>query len=158
MIPQHCGDVGVEEVSFPLTEENLRKHFLGRRSYTRTKFYAVTNGKDWAVVQVSKKPTKDLFQPVQGVNILSLPDRTSFVHEPGLDVLHIGNLLKVQSRHRGRLVVFKGRFEHVSFVDVPLPAKIRIVDIIPPAPSKLVVLVRELVGEDSSSFWISKRG
>lgn len=150
MIPQHCGDVGVAEVSFPLTEENLRKHFLGRRSYTKTKFCAVKSGKDWAVIQVSKKKTKNLFQPVESVKVLSLPERTCFVHEPDLDVLHIGNLLKVQSMHPGKMVVFQGRFEHISFVDVKIPARIRLVDVVPPTPSKLETIVNELVGESKN--------
>jgi len=150
MIPQHCGDVGVAEVPFLLNEENLRKHFLGRRSYTKTKFCAVKNGKDWAVIQISKKRTKNLFQPVESIKVLSLPERTCFVHEPDLDVLHIGNLLRVQSRHPGKMVVFQGRFEHISFVDVKVPARIKLIDIVPPTPSKLETIVKELVGESSS--------
>jgi len=150
MIPQHCGDVGVAEVSFPLTEENLRKHFLGRRSYTKTKFCAVKSGNDWAVIQISKKRTKNLFQPVESIKVLSLPGRTCFVHEPDLDVLHIGNLLKVQSRHPGKMVVFQGRFEHISFVDVKVPARIRLIDVVPPNPSKLISIVKELVGDSLS--------
>jgi len=150
MIPQHCGDVGVAEVSFPLTEEDLRKHFLGRRSYTKTKFCAVKSGKDWAVIQISKKQTKNLFQPVENIRVLSLPERTCFVQEPDLDVLHIGNLLKVQSRHPGKMVVFQGRFEHISFVDVKVPARIRLIDVVPPNPSKLESIVKELVGESLS--------
>jgi hypothetical protein len=149
MIPRHCGDVGVAEVPFELTEKNLKKHFLGRRSYTKTTFYAVTNGDEWAVIQVSKAPTKNLFQPIESVKIVSLPARTRFVHEPKLDVLDIRNLLEVQSRNKGKLVVFQGRFEHVSFVDVKLPAKIKIIDVIPPKPPKLEVLIRELVGKNA---------
>jgi len=150
MIPQHCGDVGVAEVSFLLTEENLRKHFLGRRSYTKTQFCAVKSGKDWAVIQISKKRTKNLFQPVESIRVLSLPGRTCFVHDPDLDVLHIGNLLKVQSRHPGKMVVFLGRFEHISFVDIKVPARIRLIDVVPPNPSKLESIVKELVGESLS--------
>jgi hypothetical protein len=150
MIPQHCADVGVAEVSFPLTEDTLRKHFLGRRSYTKTKFYAVRSGKDWAVIKVSKKQTRNLFQPIEAVEVLSLPGRTSFVHEPNLDVLHVGNLLKVQSKHPGKMVVFQGRFEHISFVDVKVPARIRLIDVVPPRPSKLETIVKEIVGESSS--------
>jgi len=157
MIPRHCGDVGVAEVQFDLTEQNLRKHFAGRRSYTRTKFYAVTNGREWSVVQVSKKPTKKLFQSIESVKVVSLPERTRFVREPELDVLDMGHLLKVQSRHPGKLVVFQGRFEHVSFVDVKLPAKIRIIDVVPPSPSKLETLIRDLLGAEKKSLSIDTK-
>jgi len=149
MIPRHCGDLGVAEVPFELTEKNLKAHFLGRRSYTRTAFYAVTNGDEWAVIQVSKTPTKNLFQPIESVKVVSLPARTRFVREPKLDVLDIRNLLEVQSRNKGKLVVFQGRFEHVSFVDIKLPARIKIIDVIPPNPPKLEVLIKELIGRNS---------
>jgi hypothetical protein len=157
MIPRHCGDVGVAEVQFNLTEPNLRKHFVGRRSYTRTKFYAVTNGRGWAVIQVSKKVTKKLFQSIDSMKVVSLPDRTRFVREPELDVLNMGHLLKVQSRHPGKLVVFQGRFEHVSFVDVTLPARIRIIDVVPPSPSKLETLIRDLIGAEQKSLNIDTK-
>jgi len=157
MIPRHCGDVGIAEVAFQLTESNLKLHFVGRRSYTRTKFYAATNGRDWAVVQVSKKAAKSLFQPIESVKIVSLPERTCFVCEPELDVLDLGNLLRIQSQHPGKLVVFKGRFEHISFVDVKLPARIRIIDTVPPRPSKLDTLIRSLIGADSSILSIELR-
>lgn len=149
MIPRHCGDVGVAEVSFQLTEKNLKQNFTGRRSYTRTKFIAVTDGDEWAVIQISKKLTKHLFQPIESVKVLSLPERTCFVREPELDVLDIRNLLDVQHRNQGKLVVIQGRFEHVSFVDVKLPAKVRLVDVVPPNPPKLKVLIKELVGGNS---------
>lgn len=150
MIPRHCGDVGVQDVKFELTEQNLKKHFLGRKSYTRTMFYAVTNSDDWSVVQVSKKSTKALFQLIESVKIVSLPERTRFVNESELEVLDMGNLLTVQSRHPGKLVLIKGRFEHISFVDVKLPARIKIVDIVPPRPSKLEFLIRSLVKANPS--------
>jgi len=157
MIPRHCGDVGVQEVQFELNEENLIRHFLGRRSYTRTKFYVVRNGSHWAAVEVSKNVTKALFQPIEAVKVISLPDRTRFVHEPDMDVLDIGALLKVQARHPGKLVVFKGRFEHVSFVDVKLPARIRIIDVVPPHPSKLEAIMQSLVGAEHASLIIDSK-
>ncbi|MDH4123467.1 MAG: hypothetical protein OEV21_05245 [Thermoplasmata archaeon] len=150
MIPRHCGDVGIAEVDFPLEEKRLIDHFLHRKSYTRTKFYAVTNKKDWAVVQIFKKQTKNLFQKVEEVKVLSLPDRTRFIIESNLDVLQIGHLLAVQAEHPKDLIIVQGRFDHVSFIDVRLPAKIRVVDVVPPNPSKLQSIIKDFLGTSSN--------
>ncbi len=157
MIPQHCADVGIEEVNFSLSERNLREHFIGRSSYARTKFYVVSNGKEWAVIQPFKIRSADLFQKIKDVQIVSGPDRTRFLNEPDLDVLRVGDLLRIQSMYPKDLVVVKGRFEHISFVDVRLPAKIRIIDTVPPIPSKLEILLQDIIGEDSSLLNIEVR-
>lgn len=152
MIPRHCADVGIIRTDVPLTEEKLIKEFLGRKSYARTKFYAVNNGSDWAVVQVMKKRSKNLMQPVESIKVLSFPDRTRFLHVPNLDVLQIGQLLKMQARYPKELLIIQGKFDHVSFVDVRLPARIALVDVIPPRPSKLVSAIQGMLGENASSL------
>jgi len=149
MIPAHCADVGVKETDIPLTEEGLRRYFIGRMSYSRTKFYVLKNGEEWAVVKVAKEKRTNLFSPITEMKVLSLPDRTEFVGRPDLDVLDIGGLLRIQAEHPGKLVIVQGRFEHVSFVDVPLPAKIGLIDVVPPEPSKLETLIGQLVGDES---------
>jgi len=150
MIPRHCGDVGIADVKFSLTESNLKKHFLHRKSYTRSKFYVVNNGEDWAVVQVEKKPTRNLFQTIDSVKVLSTPDRTRFVKEPDIDVLQIGHLLRVQSRHPQDLIIIQGRFDHISFIDVRLPVMIGLVDVVPPRPSKLQSFIKNMLGDEAS--------
>jgi len=150
MIPRHCADVGIAKVRFPLTEENLVSHFLGKKSYARTKFYAVNNENDWAVVQVTKKPTRNLMGVIESVKVLSLPERTRFLVEPELDVLQIGQMLRLQARFPDNLLIIQGRFDHVSFIDVRLPAKIAIVDVVPPRPSKLKLAIESLVGACTS--------
>lgn len=144
MIPAHCADVGVKEVDIPLTEESLRSYFIGRSSYCRTKFYALMNGGKWAVVRVEKEQRKNLFSPVRDIEVVSLPERTVFSDNPEIDVLDIGELLRIQAGHPGQLVIVRGRFEHVSFIDVPLPARIGLIDVVPPDPSKLELLVSQL--------------
>jgi len=150
MIPRHCADVGIARVDFPLTEDNLIKHFIRRKSYARSKFYAVNNGNDWAVIKVTKKPARNLMQIVESVDVLSLPERTRFLIEPELDVLQIGQMLRLQARFPDNLLIIQGRFDHVSFIDVRLPARIALVDVVPPRPSKLKSAIETLMGECAS--------
>lgn len=154
MIPRHCADVGILQTNVPLTEESLRREFLHQKSYARTKFYAVNNGSDWAVVQVFKRPSKNLMQTIDSIKILSLPDRTRFLHMPDLDVLQIGQLLRMQAKHPKDLLIIQGRFDHVSFVDVRLPARIAVVDVVPPRPSKLLSAIKNMLGDSASALEI----
>jgi len=150
MIPAHCADVGTRKLNIDLSEVNLRRHLIGTRSYTRSRFYAVTNGLDWSVIRVIKQPNRNLFQTVDDIEILSPPERTVFVQRPDIDVLNIGEILSVQSKYPDKLVVVQGRFEHLSFIDVRLPAKIGVIDVVPPKPSKLEVLIGDLLGKSGS--------
>lgn len=84
------------------------------------------------------------------MEVISLPDRTEFLNRPKLDVLDIGALLRIQAKYPGWLVIVQGRFEHVSFVDVPLPARIGLIDVVPPEPSKLETLIDQLVDGNSN--------
>ncbi|MEM3038838.1 MAG: hypothetical protein QXE45_05520 [Thermoplasmata archaeon] len=152
MIPRHCADVGISIVDFPLTEENLRRHFLHRKSYARTKFYAVNNGGDWAVVEVTKRPTRNLMQVIESIRVLSLPERTRFLRAPDLDVLQIGQLLNMQAKYPKDLLIIQGKFDHISFVDVRLPAKIAILDVVPPRPSKLMSAIESMLGKNRSAL------
>lgn len=157
MIPVHCADVGVEEVSFSLSEENLCDHFVGSPSFTRTKFYAVTDGENWAVIQILKTRDRNLFQKIDDITLLSEPDRTSFVREPNYDVLDIGNMLRAQARHLEDLVIVQGRFDQISFIDIRLPAEIRIIDVVPPSPPKLEILLEDLLGDALELLDIDER-
>lgn len=154
MIPRHCADVGIVRTDVPLTEENLKKEFLDRKSYARTKFYAVNNRSDWAVVQVTKRHSRNLMQDIDSVTVLSLPDRTRFLRAPDIDVLQIGQLLKMQAKYPKDLLIIQGRFDHVSFVDVRLPARIAIVDAVPPRPSKLMSAIEGMLKENISALEI----
>lgn len=154
MIPRHCADVGIVQTNVPLTEENLRREFLHQKSYARTKFYAVNNGSDWAVVKVFKRPSRNLMQTIDSIKILSLPDRTMFLRVPDLDVLQIGELLRMQAKYPKHLLIIQGRFDHVSFVDVRLPARIALVDVVPPRPSKLLSAIENMLGDSASALKI----
>ena len=68
-------DVSVATVDFPLTAENLTRHFLGRECYRRTRYLVVRNGVESALIAVEPSDPEPLFSPAAAVDVLALPAR-----------------------------------------------------------------------------------
>jgi hypothetical protein len=142
MMPRHCKDVAFKRVDFPLTEEAIRKRFENERVFTRTEYFILENGGKYAVVAVKRKRGIELFRPVCGVEMVSLPQDTVFVQDPECDVLSPHAMARHASAHREETVVVLGKFEHISFIKGGKePAVLRVVDVVPPCPSKTVEMV-----------------
>jgi hypothetical protein len=143
MMPDHCKDVSFREVDFDLTEKNILSGSNGKYAYTRTDFMVLRHGNETAVIRIHKANGKDLFRPITGVDIISLPINTVFIRDEMIDVLDVSELAELVKNHGGKTVVVSGMFNHVSFLQADRLLKLRIFDVIPPSPSKLSVLVRK---------------
>lgn len=141
MLPDHCKDVSMRHVDFPLTHENIMREFPGKVAYTRTDFMILRNGEQTATVQVHKKSGKDLFRPITDLEIISLPQETVFIQDEEVDVLNLSQLARLVRKHNGMTVVVEGMFSHVSFLKCDKLLDLRVLDVVPPSPSKLAVLV-----------------
>lgn len=138
----HCKDASMREVDVPLTPENIARLMDGWRAYVRAEALILRNGDDYAVVELHKADGKGLFRDVEGYRLISLPENTVFVEDPDLDVLNLPAMAVLQSGHPGKAVVVRGMFSHISYVKDLEPLRLTVVDNVPPAPSKLGVLVR----------------
>jgi hypothetical protein len=142
MMPRHCKDVAFKRVDFPLTEEAIQRRFEGERVFTRTEYFILENCGKYAVVGVKRKHGIELFRDVAGVELVSLPDDTAFVHDPECDVLSPHAMARHAVAHKQETVVVLGKFEHISFIKGSKnPAILRVVDVVPPYPSKTVEMV-----------------
>jgi hypothetical protein len=137
----HCKDISLHDVEFPLTERNILKTVIGWNVYVRTEYMVLRNKGDLAVVRVRKGESKNLFRIVKGVEVISLPEHTVFVEDPEADVLNIPTLALIQEKHQGKTVVVKGMFSHIGFVSAMRTMRLRVIDNVPPRPSKLRILV-----------------
>ncbi len=152
MIPEHCKDVSVRVVDFPLTRSRIEKEAIGKKAYTRTKYIILRNEADHAVISVEKEEGEDLFRPIRNASILSLPEDTIYLRDETLDVLNRSQMAKLSLEHRGKTVVVSGMFNHVSFVRDDHPTVLRVMDVVPPAPSKLSVLVNKAIDAELIDF------
>jgi hypothetical protein len=114
----------------------------GWTSYVRTEYIVLRNGPDHAVVRVEKSPGADLFRKVADFEIVSLPKDTVFLDNPSVDILNAPAMAAVQASHPGKTVVVRGMFSHINFVSGMKVERLRVVDNVPPSPSKLGVLTR----------------
>lgn len=147
LVPQRYRSVSVATVDVPLTEADLREAFLGREAYRRTGFIVACRGQDAALVQVTKSSEEPLFSPIVDVRYLAGPEETAFVHEPEADTGIPTHLARVAGERAPgmRCVVVQGLYEHVSFILEPSPIAVRVVEVEPPRPAKLVDQVRRVL-------------
>ncbi len=144
--PGNYRGVSVTRVECPLDETALRDHFVGRSAYFKTRFAVVQNGADVCILRIHKLDAADiaddaaLFVPIVEVTMLATPDETALVHAPEVDT-GVPTQLARAARELApgrRAVVVHGRYEHVSFLIDPQPVRVRVRDVVPPSPAKLV--------------------
>jgi hypothetical protein len=143
-------ELSVQEVDVPLDPASVHRHLLGRPVYRRTSFMVLVHGGDRAVVQVGKASTEPLFTPVTEVRYLAGPGEVVFVRDPTVDT---GNATQMAGAARasgrpGRIYVVEGMFQHVNFIVAPAPLRIRVVEVVPPEPPKLLEMARRVVDYD----------
>ena len=148
MFPSHCKEVSVRNVGFRLTEENIRGFLSGKRAYIRTRYYVFNSGDDWAVAEVEKTDANSVLKEITSIRVLSLPEDTSFVDDPSLEVLSASVMGALQRRTGRRCVVVRGKSEHISFFIEEEPKRLTVFDVVPPSPSKLVNMVSSVLESD----------
>ncbi len=141
MLPGHCKDVAVKEVDFPLTKDSIDEAIKGRKAYTRCDHYVLRSGGDVAVVHVVKAEGKELFRPIVEHEVIALPHEVVFVRDESVDVLNAPSMARVARAHPGKTVVVEGTFNHISFMSPTEILELHVLDVVPPSPSKLSVLV-----------------
>ena len=143
--------LSVQEVGVPLTPAGIGGLLREREIYRRTAFLVLRNGGQAALVAVRPERTDTLFSPVAELRVLSGPETTVWITDAGADVGNASSLAAVALKHErdGVLAyVVQGRFEHVNFIWRPAPVRIRVTEVIPPHPPKLLAMAEQVVAYD----------
>lgn len=147
--------LSVQDVDVPLTEPDLLAYLLGREVYRRTDYLVLRNGTRTALAAVRKESLRPLFSPVAEAKILAGPDEVAWIDSPETDVGNATALAAAARRHRlangrrpARAYVVQGRYEHVNFIWEPAPVRIRVTEIVPPEPPKLLAMAEQVVAFD----------
>lgn len=143
--------LSVQETEVPLTEPDLVSWLLGREVYRRTDYLVLRNGADTAVVAVRKESYEPLFAPVTEARVLAGPSEVVSIHAPDADVGNATALARAALAHARpgiRAYVVQGRYEHVNFIWEPAPVRIRVTEVIPPEPPKLLAMAEQVVAFD----------
>src|SRR5204862_4519264 len=108
--------------------------------YRRTRYVIARNGAACMLAEVAKQSEQPLFSPVTSVTVLARADETVLVDAPDVDTAVPTQLARAAAGHApgARCVIVRGRYGHVSFILDPAPIRIRVVEVVPPWPPKLV--------------------
>jgi hypothetical protein len=142
----------VADVEVEITPRELARLLVGREAYRRTTYIVARHGTHVAVLEVVKASESDLFSPILDVEVLAGPEDCALVESPETDVgvpTQIARAAAALAPGR-RCVVVTGRYRHVSFILDPRPLGVRVVEVAPPEPPKLLDQARRLleVAED----------
>jgi hypothetical protein len=143
--------LSVQEVDIPLTPEAIEGLLSRREIYRRTTYLALRSQGQTALVAVEPADPGRLLSPVAQLRVLSGPDTTAWIDAPEADVGNATSLAAVAlAHHRNGLLAYlvQGRFEHVNFIWRPAPVPIRVTEVVPPHPPKLLAMAEQVVGYD----------
>lgn len=129
----------------------LKNHFIGREAYMRTRFIVARSGDNTALLEVGRSPSSELFSPIEQLRMLADADSCRYIVDPDIDTGVPSQLASAAMANRGvACVIVEGRYSHVSFILNPDPLVLKILDIVPPFPSKLYDQVERVlkVAED----------
>lgn len=143
--------VSVQRLGVPLTEAAVREHLLGRRVYRRTEVLIAEGDEGRAVVTVEREPdTELLFSAVTDVRWVAGPGETAFVRDPATDTGNATQMARAAaaSGKDARVYVVEGRNQHVNLIVEPAPVVVRVVEVVPPAPPKLLDMAQRVLDYD----------
>jgi hypothetical protein len=148
LVPAQYRSISVASVPVRLDEASLRAYFLGRPAYRRTRYIVIRaadpgrpgGARATAVIEVTKQSDAPLFSEITSVTLIAEPGETAFVEAPEADTGVPTHLARVAAGRapQARCVVVRGRYGHVGFIVDPAPIRVRVIEVVPPHPAKLV--------------------
>jgi len=132
-----------------MTEAAIAGHLLGKEAYRRTYFVILhTAEQRHALVAIDVADREALFSPIDHVEVLALPERCVFVKDPATDCANRSALAELAAKHGvsvDRTLICEGKYDHINFIHRPDPIPLRVVEVAPPEPPKLMGLVRQVL-------------
>jgi len=143
--------LSVQEVAVALTESALLAFLLGREVYRRSEYLVLRNRDETALVAVRKQSEIPLFSPVIEARVLALPEQVVSIKAPEVDAGNataLARLALAHARPGAVAYVVTGRYEHVNFIWRPAPIRVRVTEVVPPTPPKLLAMAEQVVAFD----------
>ncbi|MDE0284687.1 MAG: hypothetical protein OXI88_18240 [Gammaproteobacteria bacterium] len=133
-----------------MTEDDIENHISSREVYRRTDIIILHNDEqEYAVVAVQRKPSEGLFNRVDKVEVLALPEDCVYLESPETDPANRSALAKLAVDNNvssDRTAIVMGTFDHVNVIHRPDPMILRVAEVVPPEPPKLYHMVEQVLG------------
>jgi hypothetical protein len=143
--------VSVQHWDGPLDEGAVTAVLLAREAYRRTEFVVLRHaGGGTALVRLTCSGQEALFNPITAVEWLAGPGECRYVVRHDVDTANATALAEVALAEGGgaSVCVVEGLYQHVNFIVRANPLDVRVVDVVPPDPPRLVNLARQAVAID----------
>jgi hypothetical protein len=136
---------GVSVQEYP-SLDGLLDRIKERRVYRRTEFIVAVCGDDRALVQLERADGDDILVGVEDARLLATPDEVGFVRDERVDTANATQIARVATDKP--VTVVEGRFQHVNFIYRPAPIRVRLVEVVPPYPPKLLDMAQTVLEYD----------
>ena len=142
--------VSVQHWTEPLEEGPVKEVLLSREGYRRTEFIVLRRDDDAAaLVRIDFASREALFNPITSVEWLAGPDDCAYVVRPDVDTANATALAEVAlSAGSPTICVVEGLYQHVNFIIRACPLEVRLIDVVPPGPPRLLDLARQAITID----------
>jgi hypothetical protein len=143
--------VSVQHWDAPLDEASVKEVLLAREAYRRTEFIVLRGeAHATALVRITCSSQEALFNPIVSVDWLGGPDDCVYVVRHDVDSANATALADVAAASGGTaaICVVEGLYQHVNFIVRANPLEIRLVDVVPPEPPRLLELARQAIAID----------
>ena len=143
--------VSVQHWTGPLEETAVKEILLTREAYRRTEFIVLRGvGGDTALVRIACRAREALFNPIESVDWLAGPDDCAYVVRHDVDSANATAMADVAEAEGNTLPVYvvEGRYQHVNFIVRADPVVVRLVDVVPPDPPRLLDLAHRAITID----------
>jgi hypothetical protein len=140
--------VSVQPYHGPMTEPAIVKHLLGKDSYRRTRYVILEQDEQCAVAAVGRDSETPLFSDITSVQVLALPDTCVLAWDDAVDPgnpTSLANKAAALGLGPEATLVVHGMDGHVNFIHHPNPVKVRVIEVVPPNPPKLLRLAEKVL-------------
>lgn len=148
-VPLPYRRVSFQPYAGPMTVAAIERHLMEREVYRRTDIVVLHDpGSRYAVAAIQRDGMDDLFNRVVAVEVLALPDTAVFAHAPQIDPANRSALARL-ARELGvgseRTLIVQGAFDHINLIHHPDPLVVRVVEVSPPEPPKLLAMAEQVL-------------
>lgn len=144
LMPLPYRRVAVHHYDGDLSEIGLRKYFIGKEVYFATDYVVVGTSNKTSIVEIKKEIKEGLFVKVEAITRLAGPENCVRVADENIDVAN-PSAMAAKAKSLGisssSTLIVEGAYGHVNFLLHPEPARLRVVDLIPPGRSRMLDLV-----------------
>jgi hypothetical protein len=147
--------VSVQHWTEALDEGAVKDVLLSREAYRRTEFVVLrADDGTAAVVQITTASQEALFNPITAVEWLAGPGDCVYLVRPEVDAANATALAETalagSAGPPAAITIVEGRYQHVNFIVRPQPLEVRLVDVVPPEPARLLDLARQAITIDDN--------